>query len=493
MPARAAVVTSVQRMPRGSPPPEPGQRPYKSQGHLRRFWPSKARELVVSGPAGTGKSRAILERIYGLACKYPGLRVLICRKTRASLTESALDTFERYVVSGTPPWLTNQKRRVRQSYVLPNGSDIVVTGLDNPDRILSTEFDLIYVQEAREIVEGDWEILMSRLRSQILPWRAIWGDTNPDGPSHWILERERAGKITLVPTIHEDNPRLYNAEAEQWTAFGEEYLATLDDMTGMRKARLRWGKWVGGENLVYEDWDPSVHVISQGDFKKYVKDSWKRDLTVDFGFTSAFCALWSAEDPEGRLYFYRELYGTQRKTRDWAHEICQVGGPDNERLRWIITDHARADRLELERHMLHTAAECPDPAESKEDRDWDAPAASTTPAIKSDESYQIQLVQSRLARAGDGFPRLFVVKGMRANPRDDRLVEQKAPTCLEEEFPRYEWARARSLTAGEVTLETPVDRWNHALDCVKYRVAQSDAHLDPRERTYGKSFGERVG
>jgi hypothetical protein len=86
-----------------------------------------------------------------------------------------------------------------------------------------------------------------------------------------------------------------------------------------------------------------------------------------------------------------------------------------------------------------------------------------------------------------------VVKNMRANARDDRLVEQKAPTCLEEEFPRYEWARARSLTAGEVTLETPVDRWNHALDCVKYRVAQSDAHLDPRERTYGKSFGERVG
>jgi hypothetical protein len=113
-------------------------------------------------------------------------------------------------------------------------------------------------------------------------------------------------------------------------------------MTGMRKARLRWGKWVGGENLVYEDWDPSVHVISQGDFKKYVKASWKRDLTVDFGFTNAFCALWSAEDPEGRLYFYRELYGTQRKTRDWAHEICQVGGPDNERLRWVITDHDRS-------------------------------------------------------------------------------------------------------------------------------------------------------
>jgi hypothetical protein len=483
---------SVTLMPPGSVPTAGGKY-YQPQGNLDRAWGIARPEVIIAGPAGPGKSRFWLEYIYALAREFPGSRYLICRQTRASLTQSALQTFEAHVVNGRPKWVTNQKRNVRTSYILPNESEIVVSGLDNPDRVLSTEFDLIYGMEARELVEGDWETLSTRLRNGVLPFQMLCGDTNPDGPSHWIKERERRGVLTLITATHEDNPRFFNAETDQWTPEGVRYLAVLDNMTGMRLQRLRYGKWVGGENLVYEDWDPSVHVISQGDFKRHVKDSWPRDLTVDFGFTNAFSALWSAEDPEGRLYFYKEWYGTQRKTRDWAHLICEGSGDELARLRWLITDHDRTERLELERHLLHTAAECPDAADSKQDRDWDAPAATSTPAIKANEAHLIQLVQARLARAADGFPRLFVVKNMRVNERDDRLVEQKAPTCLEEEFPRYQWAKARSLTAGEVTLETPVDRWNHSLDIVKYRVAQSDAHLDPRERTYGKSFGERVG
>jgi len=47
-------------------------------------------EFVLSGPAGTGKSVALLARLHANAEAFPGSRQLIIRKTRASLTQSGL-------------------------------------------------------------------------------------------------------------------------------------------------------------------------------------------------------------------------------------------------------------------------------------------------------------------------------------------------------------------------------------------------------------------
>jgi Rad3-related DNA helicase len=52
------------------------------------------KQLLISGPAGTGKTFAILCLLHCLASDEPGLRILICRQTRVSLTDSVLITFE---------------------------------------------------------------------------------------------------------------------------------------------------------------------------------------------------------------------------------------------------------------------------------------------------------------------------------------------------------------------------------------------------------------
>jgi hypothetical protein len=88
-------------------------------------------ELCAVGPAGTGKSLACLHKLHAAAQNYPGMRGLIVRKTRESLTQSALVTFEDKVLG---PWwreriAANCQRRVRQSYTYPNGSELVVGGL----------------------------------------------------------------------------------------------------------------------------------------------------------------------------------------------------------------------------------------------------------------------------------------------------------------------------------------------------------------------------
>jgi hypothetical protein len=447
-----AAMSAVLVPARGSGHPIPEEKPYRSQGAMREVWGIVADEVMVSGPAGTGKSRGILEYLYALSLKYAGCRGLIVRKTRHSLTESALVTFETHVVPGRPSWVSNQLRRVRQSYQLPNGSEIVVGGLDNTSRFMSTEFDWIYVQEAREAEEAEWEDLTSRLRNGVLPFQFIIGDTNPDGPAHWILLRARSGKLRLIESRHEDNPVLFDARRGEMTDAGRVYIGRLDNLTGVRKKRLRGGLWVGAEGMVYDLWDPAVHVI-----EREIPAAWPRYGMVDFGFTNPFACLWAATDPDDRIYIYRQVYGIHRLVRDWAHLLHELTG--GERILFWVTDHDLEARHDLEAHLGHSAQQC-GTAEAR--------YVPTVPARK-DVTTGIEAVSERLKIAGDGLPRLFVLRDSLVE-MDPLLVERKEPVCLEDEFPRYTWATARSQTAGVVTLEEPVKRFDHALDALRYGV-----------------------
>lgn len=223
---------------------------YKAYGAAAELWRCKEPEILLSGPAGTGKSRACLQKMYLCAVKYPGMRGLILRKTRESLTEAALYTLEEKVLPANSPLLTGAKRNTRQHYHLLNGSEIVVGGLDKSEKVMSTEYDMIYIQEAIECDERDWENATSRLRNGVVPYQQLIADTNPDAPHHWLKQRCNAGRTRLFESRHEDNPSVT-----------PEYLAKLDALTGVRYKRLRLGLWVAAEGQVYEEWDPAVHRV----------------------------------------------------------------------------------------------------------------------------------------------------------------------------------------------------------------------------------------
>src|SRR6266702_1318417 len=146
----------------------PEYRRYVPYGACLALLRDKGPEVLISGPAGTGKSRACLEKLHIAAERYPGMRGLILRKTRASLTEAALVTFESHVVPVGHPILKGPSRAMRRSYRYPNGSELIVNGLDDPAKVMSTEFDLAYIQEAIECTENDWEMVTSRLRNHVI-------------------------------------------------------------------------------------------------------------------------------------------------------------------------------------------------------------------------------------------------------------------------------------------------------------------------------------
>lgn len=387
------------------------------------------------GAAGTGKTLAYCIKLDGLLNHYPSSRGLIVRKVRKDLTQSALVTYERDVLGLDNPICNSQRRDNRTSYHYPNGSELVVAGLDRPGAALSSEYDFIYMVEAIEFSEGDYETLHSRNRNFVAPVQQMFGDTNPAYPLHWLKRLGDAGIVRLLPSRHIDNPRYWDAEKGEWTHEGLFYVqGILAGLTGTRRARFYEGRWTLSEGVVYADYDSSIHLIDAFEIPK----DWKRYRVVDFGFVNPFvCQFW-AQDHDGALYLYREIYHTQRLVEDHARQIKALSA--NEKFEYTLADHDAEDRATLARHGI------------------------TTIAADKDVTTGIQAVQARLKVQGNGKAQLYFMRG--ACVEIDRSLEDaKKPTCTADEIDGYVWQQARETVAAK---EAPVKLDDHGMDCVRY-------------------------
>lgn len=372
--------------------------------------------MLLGGPAGTGKTVANCLRVYYIAKHYPGARCLIVRKTRESLTETVLVTWERDVLGFDHPILISRPvlRRVRQSYSFPNGSEVVVGGIDKPGKILSSEYDLIYVPEATDLTVEDWETLSGRLRSARVPYQQIIADCNPDTPHHWLYKRSQAGTLTRFDTIHQDNPRYWDREKGEWTSLGQQYLARLSRMTGTRRERFLLGKWVAAEGAVYA-FDPAVHQLPA---VWAPAPAWPRVWHIDWGDSSpTSMGLW-AVDPDGRMHGYREVYQTHlRADKLGAWAKGEIGAGREPRPHGIVCDHDEDKKKAFERES----------------------GLALTMADKADRDKGIQEMQARFDLQEDGKPRIYLKADALAHDPDRFLVDAGRPTCGLEEVVGYVW------------------------------------------------------
>src|SRR5690606_13641058 len=168
-------------------------------------------------------------------------------------------------------------------------------------RLLSTEYDLCFIDEAIEVTEEDIDTIVTRLRNGRLSYQQLIMATNPGPPTHHLKQRADAGRCTILYSRHEDNPRMYQDGG--WTDDGRDYVERLETLTGARYQGMRWGKWVAAEGVVYEQYDPAVHLVDRFD----IPDTWTRWWSIDFGYAAPFVWQEWAEDGDGRLYLAREI------------------------------------------------------------------------------------------------------------------------------------------------------------------------------------------
>lgn len=435
-------------------------------------------EVLLAGPAGTGKSRALLEKVHLMAIANPGMRGLICRKTATTLSSTALVTWNRFVI---PEAVTAEQVRFYggsaqepPSYKYANKSVIAIGGMDKVDKIMSSEYDIVYVQEATELTENDWEAITTRLRNWVVSFQQIIADCNPSYPTHWLNRRCIDGRTKMYNSRHEDNPMLFTPDGKI-TSKGADYLSKLDSLTGVRYKRLRLGLWVAAEGVIYEDWIQDVHTVSREQFAARLDSdepidaagipyAWPRYWSVDFGFVHPFVLQCWAEDPDGRMYMYREIFHTRRtvdqhcKTildivapcikKDCDHQ-AQTGTKDACVRHWlepkpttIVADHDAEGRAVLERELEMTVQ----------------------PAHKA-VTEGIEAVQVRLRDAGDGRPRIFLFQDAVVE-RDPELAEGARPTCTIEEVPGYVW--------NDKGKEEPAKVDDDGCDAMRYAIADRD-------------------
>lgn len=448
---------------------------FEPRGAAREALRRRDKMIVLSGAAGTGKSVPALMKIHLACLAVPRVRCLVVRKTLTSLTASTLVSYREKVASeaiaaGIVKFYGGSQQEPA-SYRYSNGSVLVMGGCDKATAFLSTEYDLAFADEAIELSPDDVETIDTRLRNERLPYQQFLMATNPGSPVHHLKRRADAGGCKMLYSKHEDNPHLYRDG--EWTPQGLSYLARLDGLTGARYHRLRWGRWVSSEGIIYEDWDPAVHVVD-----RFVPPAeWRRVWAVDFGLVHPFVWQEWVVDGDGRMFLHREIYQTGRLVEDHARAILRLvtelvpkavdsGNPVEDlatgRRRWvdpkpwrIVCDHDAEGRATLERHL----------------------GMSTVPAHKAVQD-GIEVVTSRLRKAADGRPRLALMRDARVHPADPVLVDAVKPTCTADEWAGYIW----DTGAGKKAKEAPVKEDDDGLDTARYCACELDRGAQPRMR-----------
>ena len=141
---------------------------------------------------------------------------------------------------------------------------------------------------------------------------------NPGGPGHgWVKERyidTKTDERIFIPSKIQDNTPLMENDPgyiERIKGSGPEWLV---------KAWLE-GDWNIAPGAYFEKiWDPSVHVVKPFD----IPLEWRRWKAYDHGYKSPAGCAWFAQDYDGIIYLYRELYWCSKPNKGSETPIEEI-------------------------------------------------------------------------------------------------------------------------------------------------------------------------
>ena len=293
------------------------------------FLRCKKKYVAFGGARGGGKSWAVRCKAKLLAQRYPGIRMLLVRRTMPEIEANHLETL-RLELAGTAVYRAEERR-----FVFGNGS-VLQFGYcacdRDADRYQGAEYDVIFFDEATQLKEQWMRKLAACVRGVNGFPKRIYYTCNPGGPGHgWVKERfitvappmtrvveemELPGpdgkkrkmqrdRMFVPATVYDNQELLKNAPG---------YLASLSMLPEAEKKALLLGDWDSFTGQVFTEWrnDPAhyedqrwTHVVKP--FR--IPDWWRVYRGFDWGYAKPFSVGWYAVDGEGRMYRIRELYG----------------------------------------------------------------------------------------------------------------------------------------------------------------------------------------
>lgn len=200
------------------------------------------------GSAGSGKSYTIAQRII-IRCTKEPIRVLVCRRYATTLRNSCFALFKEILTK----WQLLPYVKIKEtdmSITFPNGSQIIMVGLDTEEKLLSlTNISTVWVEEAYEVEKSKVEQLNLRMRGTAANQQLIlsW---NPISKHSWLYEftvKNPPENSVFIHSTYKDNPFL-----------NPEYVQALDEMEIRNPEKYRVygrGEWgVDSSGLVIKNW-----------------------------------------------------------------------------------------------------------------------------------------------------------------------------------------------------------------------------------------------
>lgn len=181
-----------------------------------------SRYLVLKGGGGSGKSifagRKVLER----CVSEPGHRFLVCRKVARTLRESCFAQLRGQIADHYPDCGAVVNRGDLR-IAFPDGSEILFAGLDDVEKLKSI-YDItgIWIEEASELLEADFNQLDIRLRTKSPYYLQIILTFNPISITHWLKARffdRQDPRATVHESTYRDNRFLTREAVETLEAF----------------------------------------------------------------------------------------------------------------------------------------------------------------------------------------------------------------------------------------------------------------------------------
>lgn len=377
-----------------------------------------------------------------LSLKYPSNYGYLCRRTYEDFKKTTMKTFFDFV----PSELIKEYNRTDKTVTIINGSVIQFGDLETTEKLKSLNIGWFAIDEASECSKDIFILLISRLRYKKDEALSNWNKVEKSGlifyvPKYygllasnpcpgWIKEsfvedgipdkegiiRTSSGYV-FIPSLPRENPFL-----------PEDYLNILE-----ANANKDWvhrylnGSWNTFEGQIYEDFDVTTHVIEPFP----IPEIWNHYRSIDLGVEDPTACLFIAFSPEGIIYIYDEYYESNRSTEEHAEDICIMSG--KQKYRTIFDHHGLGKQLIIDYNRL---------------------------GIKGTE-HKFHKVIAGISRVQD----LIRLQGKVKKPR--LFVFSNCRNTIKE-FQSYQWELKKDSESN--SKEKPMDKNNHAMDCIKNLV-----------------------
>lgn len=275
------------------------------------FCKSKAKYTCYGGARGGGKSFVARIKAILLALFYPGIQILLLRRTYAELYKNHVLPLQQELRSKRKDkiatWNTQDK-----IFTFPNGSRIILGYCDSEADVLQYQgqaYEAIFLEEATHFTEFQFNCLKEcnrlsgQCKKQVKP--RMYLTCNPGGVGHsWVkrlfidkeyIEDEKAEDYVFIQALVFENEYLMTKDPD--------YVNALKSLPEDRRRAMLYGEWDVYEGQFFPEFKRNVHVCEPFAIPK----DWHIYFVMDYGL-DMLAGYWIAVDYNNNAYIFREIY-----------------------------------------------------------------------------------------------------------------------------------------------------------------------------------------